>query len=121
MEIGLNFSIGQDELKYVYEAAQARIKAHPEYAEKQKEILDKYNFLKSGKDAFENFKSFDKRSFNCQVWVNIEKDEEYYYCADKWIVSNDYDILVAAEYLGFEQIPIPILTDWFESNKKRKG
>lgn len=94
----------QDELQHVYEAAHARMEAHPEHTEKQKKILDKYNFLKSEDEAFELVKSYDKRPFKCQVWANIEKDEEYYYCADKWIVSDDYDILLAAEYLGFAQV-----------------
>lgn len=115
-----DFRMYQYELQHVYKAAHARMKAHPEYTEKQKKILDKYKFLKSENEALEKAKFAIKNgSFGCQVWANIEKDEEYYYCADKWIVSDDYDILLAAEYIGFAQIPIHIFIDCFESNKQK--
>ena len=60
-----------------------------------------------GRRGLEKAKTFiNNGSLRCQVWVNIEKDEEFYHFADKWIVSDDYNILMAAEYLGFAQIPI---------------
>lgn len=39
-----------------------------------------------------------------QVWAKVGKDEEYYYIQDYYIVSNDYRILIAAEYIGMEQL-----------------
>lgn len=95
----------QAELSYAYESAKERIADHKEFAEEKRKIIEKYNFLKSEDEALEKAKTFiNNGSFRCQVWVNIEKDEEFYYFADKWIVSDDYDILVAAEYLGFAQV-----------------
>ena len=120
--MAIDFRMLQGELQYVYETAHARMNAHPEYTEKQKKILDKYNFLKSEDEVFEKAKLAIKNgSFNCQVWANIEKDEEYYYCANKWVVTDDYDILLAAEYIGFAQIPIHEFIEWFELNKQIKG
>lgn len=119
MTIDFRFRMYQGELQHIYEAAHARMKAHPEHTEKQKKILNKYNFLKSGDEALEKVKSAIKNgSFECQVWANIEIDEEYYYCADKWIVTDDYDILLAAEYLGFAQVyPNPKLHEIFVKDK----
>ncbi len=39
-----------------------------------------------------------------QVWAKVGKDEEYYFIQDYYIVSNDYRILIAAEYIGMEQL-----------------
>lgn len=95
----------QAELSYVYESAKGRISANKEYAEEQRKILDNYNFLKSEDEALEKAKTYIKNgSLRCQVWANIEKDEEFYCFGNKWIVSDDYDILLAAEYLGFAQV-----------------
>lgn len=95
----------QAELSYVYNSAKDRISPGNEYAEEKRKILNKYDFLKSEDEALEKAKTFIKNgSFKCQVWVNIEKDEEFYHFADKWIVSDDYKILMAAEYLGFAQV-----------------
>lgn len=41
-----------------------------------------------------------------QVWAKVCKDGEYYYIQDYYIVSNDYKILIAAEYIGMEQIAL---------------
>lgn len=95
----------QAELSYAYESSKGRISANKEYAEGQRKILEKYNFMKSEDEALEKAKSAIKNgSLRCQVWVNIEKDEEFYCFGNKWIVSDDYDILLAAEYLGFAQV-----------------
>jgi hypothetical protein len=39
-----------------------------------------------------------------QVWAKVGKDEEYYFIQAYYIVSNDYRILIAAEYIGMEQL-----------------
>ena len=98
----------QAELSYTYISAQARMSAHKEYAEEQKKILDNHGYL-TEEEAVLKVKSYDKKPFKCQVWASIEKDEEFYCYGGKWIVSDNYDILLAAEYLGFAQVPIHII------------
>ena len=39
-----------------------------------------------------------------QVWAKVGKDDDYYFIQDYYIVSNDYRVLIAAEYIGMEQI-----------------
>lgn len=93
----------QDELAYVYNAAQARMESHKELAAEYKKILDKHGYL-TREEALGKAKSC-KEPHKYQVWANIKKDEEFFYLADKWIVSDDYRILTAAEYIGFDPIP----------------
>ena len=94
----------QAELSYAYESAKGRIAEHKEYADAKRKILEKYDFLKSEDEALEKALTDVKNGSFCQVWVNIEKDEEYYHFADKWIVTEDLILLSAAEYLGFAQV-----------------
>lgn len=98
----------QAELAYVYNSSKDRIAANKEYAEEQKKILDKHGYL-TEEEAALKVKSYDKEPFKLQVWANIEKDEEFYHYGDKWVVSDDYDILLAAEYIGFAQIQIHLI------------
>lgn len=43
------YRMSQDELAYTYEHAQARMDAHPEYADKQKLIIQAQSFSKARK------------------------------------------------------------------------
>jgi len=95
----------QDELDYIYKSALARVSAHKEYADKQRDILNHYSFLATEDEAISKAMLLIKEdSFHCQIWAGIKKDEEYYYISDKWIVSEDWNVLLAAEYLGFAQV-----------------
>lgn len=97
--------IGQGELKYVYESAQARMEYNPEIAAKYKKIIEEHPFYKSEKEAFKAVADIsNKERQGCQIWAKIGVDEEYYYIQDYFIVSSDNRINVAAEYVGMAQI-----------------
>ena len=97
--------LSQDEMKYVYESAEGRMECHPELAEKYRKIIDNYSFYTDKNTAIEKAIELSKSNQrHYQVWAKVGKDEEYYYIEDFFIVSNDYKILIAAEYIGMEQI-----------------
>ena len=73
------YRMSQDELAYTYEHAQARMDAHPEYADKQKLIIQAQSFFKSEKDALQA--AIEQRKDNhwgCQIWAMIEKTDGVY-------------------------------------------
>lgn len=97
--------LGQEELKYVYELGENRIEFHPELAEKYRMIIEEIPYYQNRNEAIEKAIQMSKDSLKpYQVWAKVGKDEEYYYIQDYYIVSNDYRILIAAEYIGMEQI-----------------
>lgn len=97
--------LSQDELKYVYEHAERRMEYHPDLAEKYRKIIEKYSFYTDKNMAIERAIELSKSSLrHYQVWAKVRKNEEFYYIKDYYIVSNDYKILIAAEYIGMEQI-----------------
>lgn len=97
--------LGQEELKYVYERGKNRIECHPELAKKYRKIIEEFPFYQDRNEAIERAIQMNKDSLEpYQVWAKVGKDEEYYYIQDYYIVSNDYHILIAAEYIGMEQL-----------------
>lgn len=94
----------QDKLAYTYNSAKARMSANPEHTAKQNEIVSKYHFVKP-EDAIKKAMQMANEGKNkYQVWAKIEIDEEFYFLSDKWIVTDDIDLLLAAEYIGFYQV-----------------
>lgn len=89
----------QGELRYVYEAAQARMKFHPEVAEKFKRIIKEYPYYKTLEEAVLTANKTDK-----DIWAKIRKNKEFYDIQDYFIVSNDNRVLQAAEYIGMFQL-----------------
>ncbi len=97
--------IGQDELKYVYDSAKHRCEIHPEIAEKYGRIIEELPIYKDGNEAIKKAVSQrNKNNSHCQVWAKVSKENEYYFIQDYYIVSSDNRILMAAEYIGMEQI-----------------
>ena len=95
----------QDILGYAYESAHARMKCHPDYADKNKKIIENCRTFKSEKDALEYaIKKMNEKRSDYQIWAKLEKDEEFYRTTDCWIATDDYRILMAAEYIGFAQV-----------------
>ena len=93
--------MSQDELAYTYEHAQARMDAHPEYADKQKLIIQAQSFCKSEKDALQA--AIEQRKDNhwgCQIWAMIEKTDGVYRIINHWLVTDDGKIKQSAEYIG---------------------
>lgn len=97
--------LGQEELKYVYECGKSRIEFHPDLAEKYRKIIEEYPFYQDRNEAIEKAIQMSEDSHKSyQVWAKVGKDGENYYIQDYYIVSNDYRILIAAEYIGMEQL-----------------
>lgn len=80
---------------------------HPDIAEKYSKMIQNHPYFKTLDDAIHYAKSVDEKYINrCQIWAKVGKDEEYYYIQDYFIASDDISILIAAEYIGFEQMKL---------------
>ena len=93
--------MSQDELAYTYGHAQARMDAHSEYADKQKQIIQAQSFFKSEKEALQA--AIEQRKDNhwgCQIWAMIEKTDGVYRILNHWLVTDDGKIKQSAEYIG---------------------
>ena len=87
----------QVHLQYMYDSAQARMKAHPDIAEKYQKIIQDYpHFDSKEKETDSHYRIFAK----------IGKDEEFYFLQNYFIAVPDDDgaETKAAEYLGMEMI-----------------
>lgn len=102
MNKNLRYRISQEEMKYTYERAKARMDFHIDYANKQKDIIAKHPYFKTEKEALqEALKLIKKTKSDCQIWAEIEKgDDDIYRIQNKWIVIEDGKIKLAAEYIG---------------------
>ena len=100
MEYG--YRINQEQLRYLYESAKSRMEAHPEYTEKQREIIKNCSIYESERDALEAAIKLPEGYMECCIiWAKIEKDEEFYHIKnDYWLVTYTSDAIKAAEYLG---------------------
>lgn len=98
----------QVHLQYMYDSAQARMKAHPDIAEKYQKIIQNYPHFDSKEKVREYVSKKEKETDSCyRIFAKIGKDEEFYF------VQKDHLIVVpgddgagtkAAEYLGMEMI-----------------
>lgn len=99
----------QVHLQYMYDSAQARMKAHPDIAEKYQKIIQDYPHFDSKEEARE-YVAKNKKGTRSYYWIfaKIGKDEEFYFTQDYFIAVSDIDenvdIIKAAEYLGMEMI-----------------
>lgn len=102
MAQNLRYRISQEEMKYTYERAKARMDFHIDYANKQKDIIAKHPYFKTEKKALqEALKLIKKTKSDCQIWAEIEKgDDDIYRIQNKWMVIKDGKIKLAAEYIG---------------------
>ncbi len=94
-------AFSQLNLGHTYESTKARMKAHPERAEKDTEIVKGCPHFKTGKEAVQFASTMsESKSFGLvKVWATIEKDEEFYRIGAPWVVSVGAQHL-AAEYIG---------------------
>ena len=77
MAQNLRYRISQDEMKYTYERAKARMDFHIDYANKQKDIIAKHPYFKTEKEALqEALKLIKKTKSDCQIWAEIEKGDD---------------------------------------------
>lgn len=103
MKMNIIPKFGQDELKYTYESAKARMRVHPYIAKKYNEIINECPHYKTLDDAIN---SVNDEIYMYQIWAKIGKDEEFYYIQDYYIVTDDNRVATAAEYIGMEKINI---------------
>ena len=97
----------QVHLQYMYESAQARMKAHPEIAEKYQKIIQNYSVFESKEMVREYvFKKEKETRSYYRVFAKIDKDEEFYFTSNYYIVvpGDDGNGTKAAEYLGLEML-----------------
>ena len=93
--------MSQDEFAYTYEHAQARMDAHPEYADKQKQIIKAHSFFKSEKEALQAaIEQWKDKQWGCQIWAMIEKTDGVYRILNHWLVTDDGKIKQSAVYIG---------------------
>lgn len=94
--------IGQNDLRYLYESAKARMEAHPELADKHKNTIQQHPFFKTEKEALEAALTLrrEKDDSNCQIWAKVIKDGDVYRIQDWWVVTDDWKIKQSAEYIG---------------------
>jgi len=97
--------ISQNVLKWTYEHALLRMKAHPNYAEKNKDIIQKCPFFKSEEKALQNALDMMKKEFSFyHIWAKVEKTGDLFRIKDCWIVTDNNKVKMAAEYIGFALI-----------------
>lgn len=92
--------ISQEKLAYTYNSAIGRMAAHPEYADKKKEIVNNCKFINADDAIKEALQMLDSGNYDCRVWAKIEIDEEFYFLSDQWLVTDNWDVSLAAEYVG---------------------
>ena len=108
-KVEYRFRSRQGELSALYNAAQARIAAHPDIADKYQIVIRKCTYFESEKEAREYVSCKEKEThLYYRIFAIIEKDEEFYFIQNYYIaVANDeVDVIKAAEYLGMEMIYI---------------
>ena len=94
------FRIEQDKLKYIFQTAKDRMKAHPEFADKYKKAISECSFFKSEKEALEiALKKEKENPYSNQIWATVKKIENVYHISN-WLVTDDPNIKLSAEYIG---------------------
>ena len=91
----------------MYDSAQARMKVHPDIAEKYQKIIQDYPHFDS-KEKVREYVSKQEKETDSRYWIfaKIGKDEEFYFLQDFFIVIPEDDGVgtKVAEYLGMEMI-----------------
>lgn len=99
------YRMSQDDLKYIYETASSRMKANPEAAKKQEEIINNFPAFDSEKEALKKaFELMRTNRSDCQIWAKVEKSGNIFRVVNWWIVTDDWQIEMAADYIGMAQM-----------------
>lgn len=97
----------QVHLQYMYDSAQARMKAHPDIAEKYQKIIQDYPHFDSKEKVREYVSKKEKETDSrYRIFAKIGKDEEFYFVQNYFIVIHEDDGAgtKVAEYLGMGMI-----------------
>lgn len=96
------YIVSQEILRYAYESAKERMEVHPEVADKHKKAIEKIPYFKTEKEALLSALGLmDSDCTEYQIWAKVEKDEEFYYAGEQWIVTDDNMVKMSAEYIGY--------------------
>lgn len=89
-------------MRYLYENANGRMEAHPEFADERKKIIQGCSYFKTEKEALESAVKLTKETqSNYQIWVKFEKgDDGIFRIQNWWIVTDDGKTKMAADYIG---------------------
>lgn len=105
MNSDYKFRMSQDDLKFVYETALSRMVAHPSIAKKEWRLINDFPFFKSEKEALAKaFELMQNKRANCQIWAKVEKSGDVFRVAHWWVVTDDWKIQKAADYIGMAQM-----------------
>lgn len=96
------YRISQDEMDYLYKSAKGRMDYNPKSAEKYNNIISKYPYFKTEKEALQAaIKHIKENDTNHQIWAKFEKgDDGIYRIQNYWLLTDDWNIKLAAEYIG---------------------
>lgn len=95
------YRISQEEMNYLYETAKARMDYHPDHASSQRKVLEEVPYFRTEKEALETaIKMTEKKPYSWQIWAEIELSDSVYRICNKWIVTDDIDVKLAADYIG---------------------
>ena len=95
------YRISQEELKRLYEHAKARMVAHPDIAEDYQKNIQKCPYFESEREALQSAIKMIKDGFSSyQIWAKFEKEDDIFRITNWWIVTDDWKIKQAADYLG---------------------
>lgn len=96
----------QDQLQYIYESAEERMKYNPDIAEFYQGVIRECHRYKTEKEAVDAYDTMRKEDPGTRymVWGTIGKDEEFYSIESPWVVTTGGDSQKAAEYIGMVYI-----------------
>ncbi len=100
-DIDYRFRIGQEELTTLYNASKARTKAHSDITDKYQAIIRECSHFDSEKEALQSAVDLMKKEYSdYQIWAQIEKAGNVVRVKNWWIVTDDWKVKQAADFLG---------------------
>lgn len=93
--------INQEELDYTYRTAVDRLSSHQDIYSEYNKIIESQQFYDNEKDALRSaIERVKNKSYECQIWVKIQKENDIYKLQNHWIVTDDWKVKICAEYVG---------------------
>ena len=93
--------VNQEELDYTYRSASSRLDSHQDIYSEYNKFIESQKFFDNEKEALLSAIELVKnKSYECQIWVKLKKENDIYKFQNHWIVSDDWKVKMCAEYLG---------------------
>lgn len=120
MNTDYKYRMSQEQLGYIYETALSRIRANPEVAKKQEQIINNFPAFKTEKEALQKaFELMKSNNSDFQIWAKVEKSDNIFRVVNWWIVTDKWQIEMAADYIGMAQMyDTPRLNRLYADNAK---